>query len=287
MRLSVIDKAQLPGAERAAVTRYGSRLRQNVRWLMRICAVTGFDPRLCLRNLRGLPYFFRDAIAYTRGAPSSSFRVRLFDSFPILGDRFLAGGTADGAYFHQDLWAARRIFQRRPVEHIDVGSRVDGFVAHLLTFMPVTVIDIRPIQSKVPGLTFTQGDATSLKGIPSESIDSISSLHAAEHFGLGRYSDPVDPQACFQFMNSLERVLKRGGRLYFSVPVGRERVEFNAHRVFASSTIVNAFPHLTLLSYSLVCDDGALHEDVVPGAEIGVEYGCGLFEFTKSQEGPV
>jgi SAM-dependent methyltransferase len=88
-------------------------------------------------------------------------------------------------------------------------------------------------------------------------------------------------------MHSLERVLKPGGRLYFSVPMGRERVEFNAHRVFASSTIVNTFTRLSLLSFSLVDDDGALHEDVVPGAEIDVEYGCGLFEFTKLSESPV
>jgi len=287
MRLSLIDNRPSRGATRAAAGKYSSTFRRNGRWLLRMCAVSGFDPRLCIRNLRGLPFYLRDAISYARSAPTKSFRIRLFDSFPILGDRFQAAGTADGAYFHQDLWAARKIFERRPATHIDVGSRLDGFVAHLLTFMPVTVIDIRPIQSKVPGLTFTQEDATSLKGIQSESIDSISSLHAAEHFGLGRYSDPVDPEACFQFMHSLERVLKPGGRLYFSVPMGRERVEFNAHRVFASSTIVNTFTRLSLLSFSLVDDDGALHEDVVPGAEIDVEYGCGLFAFTKLSESPV
>ncbi len=251
-----------------------------------MCAETGFDPRLCVHNLRGLPFYARDAVSYARQAPGNSFRIRLFDSYPILGERFQAAGTADGAYFHQDLWAARKIFQRRPIEHIDVGSRVDGFVAHLLTFMPVTVIDIRLIQSKVPGLTFTQADATSLAGIASETVDSISSLHAAEHFGLGRYSDPVDPQACFQFMHRLERVLKPGGRLYFSVPIGWERVEFNANRVFASSTIVKAFPRLSLLSFSLVDDAGALHEDVALGSDKGLEFGCGLFEFTKLTEVP-
>jgi hypothetical protein len=63
--------------------------------------------------------------------------------------------------------------------------------------------------------------------------------------------------------------------------VGRERVEFNAHRVFAGSTIVEAFAGLRLISFSLVNDAGDLHENVLPGSETGVEYGCGLFEFTK------
>ncbi|HWF86113.1 MAG TPA: hypothetical protein VG222_14745 [Vicinamibacterales bacterium] len=53
-----------------------------------------------------------------------------------------------GHYFHQDLWVAKRIYAARPAAHVDIGSRIDGFVAHLLTFMPVTVIDVRPLDSK-------------------------------------------------------------------------------------------------------------------------------------------
>src|SRR5258708_35341646 len=47
--------------------------------------------------------------------------------------------------FHQDLWAARMVFEQRPSRHVDVGSRIDGFVAHVLPFMLVTVVDIRPL----------------------------------------------------------------------------------------------------------------------------------------------
>ena len=85
--------------------------------------------------------------------------------------------------------------------------------------MPVTVVDIRPLKSSVDGLTFVQDDATELARFPTGSVHSLSSLHAAEHFGLGRYSDPIDPDACFKFMKALERVLAPNGRLYFSVPV--------------------------------------------------------------------
>ena len=147
--------------------------------------------------------------------------------------------------------------------------------------MPVTVIDIRHMESEVPGLTFLQDDATLLTDLPDRSIDSISSLHAAEHFGLGRYSDRVDPTACFTFMRSLERVLRPGGRLYFSVPIGRERVDFNAHRVFSPATIVDSFERLSLVSFSAVDDAGNLHEDVDYRSLPELEYGCGLFEFTR------
>ena len=111
--------------------------------------------------------------------------------------------------------------------------------------------------------------------------ESISSLHAGEHFGLGRYGDPVDPIAHLKFIQSLTRVLAPGGRLYFSVPSGVEQLLFNAHRVFAPETVVNAFSGLELLSFSCVKDDGAFYENCSP-SEISKEmYGCGFYEYTK------
>ena len=170
---------------------------------------------------------------------------------------------------------------QRPDGHMDIGSRIDGFIAHLLTFMPVTIVDIRPLSSNIEGLTFLHDDATALSMLQDNSVKSLSSLHAAEHFGLGRYSDPIDPTACFRFIDSLQRVLAPDGKLYFSVPVGRERVEFNAHRVFAPTTILQSFSRLQLLSFSYVADDGSLHPNIEPTAMPKSEMACGLFEFTK------
>ena len=104
-------------------------------------------------------------------------------------------------------------------------------------FMPVTIVDIRPLISKVQGLTILQDDATSLSMLADNSVSSLSSLHATEHFGLGRYSDPIDPDACFKFMDSLQRVLAADGKLYFSVPVGKKglnstRIAYSAHGQF-------------------------------------------------------
>lgn len=255
--------------------------RRNVRRLSRVGIFLGFDPRRCVRNIVGIPYLVRDWALYNRKSPRRSFRIRFLDLFPILDERKQAAGTAGGHYFHQDLWAARKIYQSRPEKHVDVGSRIDGFIAHLLPFMPVTVIDVRPMTSAIQGLSFIQDDATQLRSFPDNSVQSMSSLHVAEHFGLGRYSDPVDPDACFRFMSTLERVLAYDGTLYFSVPVGRERVDFNAHRVFAPVTILSAFPKLSLLSFSYVDDVGRLHEERNPQGLPDLEYGCGLFQFTK------
>ncbi|MGC8659537.1 MAG: hypothetical protein ACP5U1_10730 [Desulfomonilaceae bacterium] len=63
-------------------------------------------------------------------------------------DRFSNAGI-DGHYFLQDLWAAKKVLaivsEREAYNHADVGSRLDGFVAHLLPYCNVTYVDIRPL----------------------------------------------------------------------------------------------------------------------------------------------
>jgi SAM-dependent methyltransferase len=235
------------------------------------------------RAILGLPRFVFDICRYSRLNPPNGFKLLPINLTPVLGDFRGQAGIANGHYFHQDLWAARKIFERRPPRHVDVGSRIDGFICHLLVFMPVEVIDVRALSTGTRGLTFKQADATQLDCFDGNSIVSISSLHAAEHFGLGRYSDPIDPWSHIKFMQCLQRVLAPGGRLYFSVPIGRERVCFNAHRIFAVNSVLKVFDKLDLCSFSYVDDDGDLHEDVSPNTVSDrTHLGCGLFEFTKS-----
>jgi Caenorhabditis protein of unknown function, DUF268 len=252
-----------------------------LRPLVRVSRLASMNPQQAFDNVREVPLYLKSAREYAHLNRNESFRLHLRNIYPILGNRRASAGTASGIYFNQDIWAAKKIFARRPASHIDIGSRIDGFVAHVLCFMPIVVIDIRPIHSQVQGLTFIQEDATELREIASNSVDSMSSLHAAEHFGLGRFSDKVDPNACFKFMSSLERVLAPGGRLYFSVPIGKERVEFNAHRVFAARTILHSMPGLRLLSFSHVSEEGELFQDSDPDRASERRTACGLFEFTK------
>ena len=75
------------------------------------------------------------------------------------------------------------------------------------------------------------------------SLESLSTLHAVEHFGLGRYGDPIHPDGWRRAAEALARVLAPGGRLYFSVPIGRERLVFNAHRVFSPERCLRASLH--------------------------------------------
>ena len=88
---------------------------------------------------------------------------------------------------------------------------------------------------KIPNLAFKQLDFCrpfSDLGINPGAYDSISSLHAIEHFGLGRYGDSIDPSAYEIALKNMAHALQPGGLFYLSTPVGMEIVEFNANRIF-------------------------------------------------------
>lgn len=201
--------------------------------------------------------------------------------YPVLHDFSDSAGSINTHYFHMDLWAARKIYAANPAAHYDIGSRVDGFIAHLLTFRTVTMIDVRPLCGSVSGLHFQQDDATTLSSVADNSLESVSTLHAAEHFGLGRYNDPIDPLAHEKFIKSLTRVLKPGGRLYFAVPIGWERLEFNAQRVFSPTSVLALFSGLKPISFSAVNDKGEFVENANINAYENAHFSCGLFEFSK------
>jgi SAM-dependent methyltransferase len=254
--------------------------RRSLRILER-AAQLGIDLRRFGQSLQRVSWFIDTVNAYRSARPCEGFPLELERLRPMLLDRDRPAGGFDPHYFHQDLWAARRIHSLGPRRHLDVGSRIDGFVSHLLTFMPVMVLDVRPLPSNVQGLEFVQGDATDMRPFDDESVESLSCLHALEHFGLGRYGDPVRPDAWARALSSFFRVLEPGGRLYLSTPVGRQRLEFNAHRVFAPETILHALRGLQLQSFAAVGDDGVFHEDVSPSDFKDAWYACGMFEFRK------
>ncbi len=228
--------------------------------------------------------FYIDCVQYTRRNKNSTFQLRSGQLYPCLQDKDDSAGQAKGHYFYQDIWAAREIFKAAPQRHLDIGSRIDGFVSHLLCFREVTVVDIRKLESKEKGLHFIQSDATNLLDFKDQSESSVSSLHAAEHFGLGRYGDPIEPEAYKSFMKSLQRILAQNGTLYFSVPCGKERLEFNAHRVFNPQRILNIFDELKCVELKAVLDDHELYDlEFEEALKIlqSQNYACGLFKFQR------
>ena len=208
--------------------------------------------------------------------------------YPCFFDKKASSGNAYDGYFWQDLYVAQRIYENKPVRHLDIGSRVDGFVAHIASFREIEVIDVRPLESNVPNITFTQMDLIDSDKVKDEYVDSISCLHALEHFGLGRYGDSICYNGYLIGFENITRTLKSNGRLYLSVPIGIQRIEFHAHRVFSLSYLLKmCSKYYEIERFSYFDDEGNFCPNVKLTNDI-IENNCGckimglaIFELIK------
>jgi hypothetical protein len=230
------------------------RTERTARWVYGVVSPI-CDPLKVIAGLLGYPRYLREWRRYTR-LPGAE-PLRFLDASPQLGDR-LTTTRIDPHYFYINGWAMRRVVTQRPSQHVDVGSQT-VFVNLLSAVLPVTFIDFRPLDAAMFGLTNLSGDITNLP-LESGSVESISCLSVAEHIGLGRYGDPLNPGGTRLACAELRRVLAPGGNLYFALPVGKPRVCFNAHRVHKAETIVEYFQGLDLVEFSGVDDDGCYVE---------------------------
>lgn len=237
-------------------------------------------------NLAGLPFYYRDWRTFKKQRGNDT-TFRLGTPYPVLNERNSESATVSRLYFYQDLHVARLVFKNQPVRHVDIGSRIDGFVAHVAVFRPIEVLDVRPQSMSVEHVVFRQADLMLLPDDMLNYCDSISSLNAIEHFGLGRYGDPIDYYGHLKAIQNITKMLRKEGVLYFSVPIGRQRVEFNAHRVFSVAYLLKLFEaDYHLRSFSYIDDAGKFHQaaeidETLVKNNYGCRFGCGIFELVK------
>lgn len=246
----------------------------------------GFSARTFLNSVKGIPHYIRNYYQLKKQLGGNEF-FRISGLSPCLSDRYENAGSLPLHYFHQDLYVAKLVYLKNPVKHVDIGSRIDGFISHLASFRDVEVFDIRGMREKVPGVTFTKADLINENFDLTDYTDSVSSLHAMEHFGLGRYGDDIDVDGHIKGLENIYKMLKKGGRFYFSTLIGWQRIEFDAHRVFSLKYLLDLFKEkYNLVSFSYIDDTNRFYENVKLGtAEIennlSCRYGCGIFVLEK------
>jgi len=261
--------------------------------VQRVGSLVGLDLSASARRRREMRVFDDERRRFVgllgSSAAAGAFPMEL--DRPYMRDRLAAAGAASGHYFHQDLFVAQCIADDLPERHIDVGSRIDGFVAHVASFREIEVFDIRPMPLQVRNVSFRQRDLMQPAPELDCCCDSLSCLHALEHFGLGRYGDQLDPDGWKVAWAHLDAMVRAGGRLYLATPIGPQRIEFNAHRVFAVPTLVELFKAAyEVEQFAYVDDAGDLHTDARLDSEharqsFGCTYGCGIFALRKRRAG--
>jgi len=199
-----------------------------------------FKPLLFLKQYI---WFFKELKTLKKLGENQNFKT--VEYFPCLFDN-ISYTPLEPTYFFQDSWAAKKIFDLKPQHHYDIGSSAKT-IGILSQFVPITMIDIRPIELELPNLFFKKGSILNLP-YEDDSIDSLSSLCVVEHIGLGRYGDPLDPFGSEKAIKEIKRVLSVGGVVLFSVPVDSEnKIYFNAHRAFTREYLLSLFSDMELL----------------------------------------
>jgi SAM-dependent methyltransferase len=201
-----------------------------------------------------------------------------FDMYPILDEKTKITGV-DYQYLYQQLWVFNNVNKQKPKDHYDISStyQMSGYLAGITK---AHFLDIRPIKADIDNLEMLEGEIEDLP-FKDNSLESVSCLHVIEHIGLGRYGDQLNIDGPEIACKELSRVVKPGGYLYLSTPIGRERVCFNAHHVFNPKTILKYCKNLELVEFNVVDDEGKLYREIKIKDFQKNEYSLGMFKFRK------
>jgi hypothetical protein len=237
----------------------------------------GFDPLKTIKSTRSFFRYVLDLVEFKWHSKLKRVKLR-----PALLDFRESAGSADGHYFWQDLLCAKWIYEENPDQHFDVGSRIDGFIAHLLSFRNVIQLDIREQPSTIEGLHHVVGDAQQDLSHLSGEYSSVSSLHSIEHFGLGRYGDKIQPDGHLSGIANISRLVAESGTLYLSFPIGRESIEFNSQRILDPMLPIRLLPEFRLIEFVLIPWRGQPERNFDPQkVDLSVWGQAGLYKFKR------
>ncbi len=210
------------------------------------------------------------------------FSVKAKDKYPCVNDKNTTT-SFDKHYTYHTAWAARKIKEILPVEHIDISS-LTYFSTLVSAFIPIRFYDYRPAKIELDNFSCDHADITELP-FEEGSLDSLSCMHVVEHIGLGRYGDPLDVDGDIKAIEELKRVLSVGGNLLFVVPIGKPKIMFNAHRIYSYDQVISYFENFELIEFTLIPDqsnEGLIINATKEQSDMQ-NYACGCFMFQKKE----
>jgi len=171
-----------------------------------------------------------------------------------------------GSYGPTNLWLYEALdkYSISGKSVVIMGSEAPWYEAMVLEYGGYpTTIEYRKITSDFPGIQFYTPDEFAQNP---RQFDSALSISSFEHDGLGRYGDPIDPEGDLVAMRKMKRILKPGGLLFLALPVGKDIIVWNAHRVYGRYRLP-----LLLQGWKLVdsfgFSDELLNHDTIGGGE--------------------
>jgi hypothetical protein len=105
------------------------------------------------------------------------------------------------------------------------------FICLLKQVKSVTTVEYNPPVCNHPDIQIISYDEFVNS---SQVYDIIISYSSIEHSGLGRYGDDIDPAGDLNAMEAFYNHLIPNGLLFLGVPVGKDAVVWNAHRIYGN-----------------------------------------------------
>ena len=223
-------------------------------------------------------FFVKDYFKFKK-LNNKRFKLKIKNIFPQLKDRTL-NTSFDLHYIYHPAWAARIIKETQPEKHTDISSTLH-FCSIISAFVPVDFYDYRPAKLKLNNLKSFHADLNNLP-FPDNSINSLSFMHTIEHIGLGRNGEKINPNGNLNAINELKRVTKKNGNLLIVVPIGKNKLQFNAHRIYSYKNIIENFSDMELKEFSLISDKNKTFiKNATEEQANSEDWGCGCFWFKK------
>lgn len=227
-----------------------------------------------LKLISDVRWYFKDYLKYRSLKRNEIFNHDDQYFYPCLTDK-TDTTEIEPIYFYQNSWAAKKIFELKPKNHVDIGSSATA-IGLISQFVPTTMVDIRPLSVQLDSLSFVKGSILKLP-FKTNSLETISSICVVEHIGLGRYGDKLDQFGSEKAIKELKRVVKKGGHIIITVPIdAANHVHFNAHRTFTRVYVVSLFSSFKLVEEKYIY--GMSMQDVY---DPSLGFGTGLYLFKK------
>jgi len=119
-------------------------------------------------------------------------------------------------------------------EFLDIGSRLNSMI-FFAQFARCHYLEVRPPAVSIDRVKFVKGQAQALPFADGR-FKVITSLHAVEHFGLGRYGDTIDFEGDIKGLREIKRCLSDDGVAFISVPIHKPacaRTQFHEQRIYS------------------------------------------------------
>ncbi len=145
---------------------------------------------------------------------------------------------ATGTWSAPGLWRACRRDRAGPLD-FGCGDSWLGLAAARKGYA-VTALYLRDITWPyvMPSMNFIRGDLLKKDDFAPLSLDLIINCSSVEHVGLpDRYGSGADPDGDFKAMTVLHSLLRPGGVMLMTVPVGRDTVFPPLHRVYGAERL--------------------------------------------------